>query len=196
MIEAHAEHPEAPVVGGPVAMSKRSSPRDWGLYFCEYGAFAPPMPVGEASELSGANLCYKRAALVEERDWLDRRRWETGLHLRWRERGRALWMSAATVSFENSMSLGTTLRQRLAYGRGYAAARFESRRTARRLFHAAGCSVLPLLLTARLARSLSGKGQLGRFCRACHWVLLFNTAWAAGEMLGYLFGESGRAENY
>jgi hypothetical protein len=196
MIDAHAHNPAAPVVGGPVTMSAGGTPRDWGLYFCEYGLFAPPITPGEVDELSGANLCYKRAALETVRDLTDAGCWETKLHERWHEQGRIVWLSTATVSFENSMSVGQMIQQRFAYGRGYAAARFDARRRTRRLTYAAISPLLPLVLLARLARSLGGKGLMGRFWRSSHWILLCMSAWAAGEMLGYLFGDAGHIDNF
>ena len=62
---AHAAFPEAPAIGGSVAVAEGASARDLGLYFCEYGLYVPPAQEGITRDLSGANLSYKRAALLE-----------------------------------------------------------------------------------------------------------------------------------
>ena len=196
LAEAHAANRDTLAIGGPVAPAQRGSARDEGLYFCEYGLFAPPVAVGPVTELSGANLSYKRAALEACADLLAAGAWETQLHARWRSQPNALRLSTATVYFVNEMSAPTALRQRFAYGRGYAAARFDRGERLRRLVYAACCPVLPLLLTCRIGRSLLGKGLLARFGRALWWVILFNSAWSVGECVGYVLGASATAENF
>jgi glycosyltransferase involved in cell wall biosynthesis len=196
LVRTHGANPDAPAVGGPVALAAPGSPRDEGLYFCEYGQFAPPVTPGPARELSGANLSYRRAALEQSADLLDAGRWETLLHQRWRNEGRVLVLSTATVFFKNAMPTATAVRQRFAYGRGYAAARLEGQSLLRRFAYAAFCPVLPWLLTARLGLALGAKGLRTRFWRALPWILVFNVCWAAGEMVGYLLGDSGKVENY
>ena len=182
IVAAHQEHPQCPGIGGSVAISKASSTFDQALYFCEYGSFAPPLKEGAASELSGANLSYKRAALETEQDLLSAGKWETLLHLRWCQQGKQLWICDASISFENTMSPATALRQRFAYGRGYASNRWEHRRP----IYALAALALPFLLTARVAR----KNFSSAFLWALPWLLLLNTAWAFGELTGYLFGEA------
>ena len=196
MVRAHQDHPSAPAVGGPIALRTPASPRDLGLYLCEYGPFAPPVRTGPVEDVSGANVAYKRAALDRAADLMAAGRWETLLHLRWRREGLPLVLCDATVVFENAMSTATALKQRFAYGRGYAATRLAHERRLVRVAYGAGALVLPLLLTVRLGRSLLGKGRVKAFGRALLWILLFNAAWAAGELAGYLAGDSGHVDIY
>ena len=179
---SHASHPECPAVGGPVYIDAPASAFDWGLYYCEYGAYAPPLAEQYVSEISGANLSYKRALLEEEADLLTAGKWETELHLRWRRAGRKLWMSKAAISFQNTMTPATALRQRFAYGRGYAANRFGKQN----VNYAVVALCLPLLLTWRVGRKHFG----WPFLRCLAWLLTLNTAWACGEFAGYLFGDA------
>ena len=179
---AHASHPECPAIGGPVAIALPASALAWGLYYCEYGAYSLPLQQQYVHELSGANLSYKRSALEAEQDLLNAGKWETLLHLRWQKQGRKLWMSNATIRFSNTMTPATAIRQRFAYGRGYAANRFGNRSFA----YALVALTLPLLLTWRVARKHFGLP----FLRALGWLLVLNTAWAFGELIGYLSGES------
>jgi glycosyltransferase involved in cell wall biosynthesis len=182
LAEAHRRFPDAPAIGGPVGLTPGSTTDD-AQYFCEYGRFAPPVPSGPATEISGGNLSFKRAFLEEHQDLLDAGCWETLIHLRWLKQGLRLALCDARVRFVNGMSFGYILRQRIDYGRNYAAAR-----SGPRYLYAAGSVVLPALLTWRLLRSLRGKGLTGRFWRCFIFVLLFNAAWSAGELCGYLFG--------
>ena len=196
LVRAHEQHPEAPVVGGPIAVSAPVSARGLGVYFAEYGRFAPPIAVGPADEVSGANLSYKRAALERERDLLEAGAWETLLHQRWRAQGSRAFLTDATVFFENAMSSAAAIRQRFAYGRGYAAARLPRHAWVRRAVRAAGSPLLPFVLTLRIGLGLRGKRMWRGFWRALPWVLFYNGLWAAGEMVGYAFGASGKVEIY
>ena len=191
LVDAHQKHPEAPAIGGPVSLRPDSAISE-GLYFAEYGLYAPPLTEGPAHEISGANLSYKRRFLNDSRDLLDAGHWETHLHLRWVAAGHMLWMSQAAVRFQNSMQPGTILRQRFHYGRGYGAARFTA--SGPRLLHAAMTPLLPCVLTLRLARSAFAKGMGRRFLRAVGWTFLFESAWSLGEAIGYLFGASSSDE--
>jgi len=190
LLRAHEKWPDAPAAGGPVAFHAPASARDLGLYFCEYGLYAPPVQEGPVRELSGANLSYKREALEQCRDLLDAGAWETLLHDRWRKQGRTLIMCPATVIFENGMDLNTILEQRFVYGRGYAAARLPGAAPLRRIVYAGFCSVLPFLLAVRLWNAAREKALSTSYWRAFGWILLFSCAWSLGEMAGYLLGKA------
>src|SRR6266480_3112742 len=51
------------ICGGPIENDSKSSAHDWALSFAEYARFMPPMPSGEVTILSGANIFYDRATL-------------------------------------------------------------------------------------------------------------------------------------
>jgi hypothetical protein len=198
-LPAHARAPDAPVVGGIVAPALPAAPAETGLYFCEYGRFARAPIEPRVTELSLANLAYKRSDLLAEADLLARGVWDTAIHERWLSRGRPLYLCAATVVFENSMDVPTMLRQRFQYGRGYAAQRTHDAPAIRRLAFAAGSVVLPALLTWRVGRSAEGTIDSGGapaslpalFLRSFAWVIAFHTAWAMGELAGYVAGPPG-----
>lgn len=199
---AHAQAPDAPVVGGPVDLRLPAGRPDAGLYFCEYGRFAPPAEEGDVTELSLANLAYKRRDLDAEQDLLAESVWDCAIHRRWLEHGRRLRMCTATIVFENSMDVPAMFRQRFHYGRGYAAERTRDASLAIRLLYAAATPLLPVVLTWRIVRAIrrtastpppgnrgAGRRLPGMLARAFHWVVVFNTAWAAGELAGYLGGK-------
>ena len=192
ILAAHRAQSDAPAAGGPVAPGPCRSAFDWGLYFCEYGAFAPPVADGPARALSGANLSYKRAALEESPDVLDSAAWETFLHARWIAQGRTLRLCPAAIAFHNTMAPVAALRQRYHYGRGYASDRAVYELGSLRYAYALFSPLLPALLTLRHARQAFAKGFGGRFVQALLWVFALNAAWAAGEAVGYMLGPDPR----
>ena len=194
LLRTHAQHPEAPAVGGPVVLKPHASLFDWGLYFCEFAPFAPPIAARALPQLSGANLSYKRAALLAARDIIDAGKWETLLHDRWHRQGKAVAMSSGAVEFRNGMTVGNAFRMRFHYGRAYAANRFGG--SPLRWIYGAGTLLLPLVLIARAGRAAYAAGLADRFVGALPWVVAFHTAWAAGEMVGYLLGASTRPHIY
>jgi hypothetical protein len=188
MVAEHLAHPEAPAAGGPVASGPARTAFALGLYLCEYGEFAPPLPPGPAEALSGANLCYKREALEENRDLLDAGAWETVLHERWRRQGRELRLCGASVAFHNTMAPGAALRQRFHYGRDYAAERIRYGAASFPAVYGLLAPLLPLVLTFRMAWRALTRGSWASFLRASLWIFALNTAWSAGEAAGYLWG--------
>jgi len=193
---AHREFPAAPGIGGPVKIGRPTSAFDLGLYFCEYGAYAPPVRQAEVSEISGANLSYKRSDLEKARDVLDAGDWETRLHARWAAEGRGLRLCGAMVVFENSMEPAMAIRQRFHYGRGYAADRVRGSGMLARLCRAAVTPALPALMFWRQARAAKRSHLTGDLLRASPWVLLLNAAWSAGEFAGYLLGRGAGPRNF
>lgn len=196
LLEAHQARPEAPAVGGPVALAKGASARDRAIYLCEYGAFAPPLEEGPAVEISGANLSYKRAALLEHADLIEAGRWEALIHARWVEAGRRLWLSGAGITFGHGMKLGDTLRQRFHYARSYAADRMAGRTRGEALLRGLTAPALPLVLLMRLWDACGRKGLRPMMLGALGWVVLFQTAWSLGECVGYLAGGSKKRHVY
>ena len=64
ILQAHAEHPEASVIGGAVENAATGSLIDWASFFVVQAAFMPPLAAGPARRLAGAvNVSYKRRAL-------------------------------------------------------------------------------------------------------------------------------------
>ena len=189
LLEAHAIHPQTPAVGGPID-SAPASVFDDAVYLCEYGLHMPPAADGEAEELSGANLSYKRWALDLCRDLVEAGAWEPFLHQRLRQSGyrlrRAGW---ASVRYYNSLSAARFIRQRFHYGRWFAAARVAATGIWKKLLFAAFCPLLPALLTFRLGRVAAVRRQGGGFWRALPLILVFQAVWATGEFCGYLLGK-------
>ena len=193
ILAAHEEWPEAPGIGGAVDVDGASGWLDTVVWFCEYAAYAPPLAEAPAAEISGAHLSYKTAALRAEADLLTAGAWETLVHLRWRGKGLALRTVSTVVAFRNGMTAGEFMRQRLHYGRGYAAARCgDSRRWVLGLLTTA----LPFVLTLRTAAAARRAGRMPSFFLCLPGIFYFHAMWSAGELLGYWFGDSGDKHNY
>jgi hypothetical protein len=193
ILAAHAAHPEAVAVGGSVALAQGASWLDKTVWFCEYAAFSPPLPETLVREISGANLSYKADLLREEADLLEAGAWETLIHLRWVQNGKSLCITNAPVEFRNALSGRNFARQRLDYGRGYAASRAVP---PRRWLYAMITPVLPYLLSARTLRHAVRADRIGEFLLCLPAVFFFHSLWSWGELLGYCFGPSRRQSNY
>ena len=161
---------------------------DFALYLCEYGAYAPPVREGLVEKISGANLSYKRRALMECADAMNRGEWETLLHERWVHAGKQLWQSGASVKFRNSMPVLDALKQRWHYGRGYAFDRVQDSSWFTRLGLGIASLGLPVLLLGRLGRDCAKKNLFARLGRSIGWVVALTIAWSWGETAGYLGG--------
>ncbi|MBL0161030.1 MAG: glycosyltransferase [Bryobacterales bacterium] len=196
LVAAHRAHPDVPACGGPVSLLPGGSIRDLGIYLCEYGAFAPPVPQGPSAQLSGANLCYRRLALLECGDLMDAGVWEALMHERWLGQGRHLWLCGASIAFENTMALADTFRQRFHYAWSFASERVAGQPRGRAILRAATAPLIPLILIARLFQAARQKGFVGQVVRAFGWILIFQTIWAAGECAGYLLGAPREGHNY
>ncbi len=196
LLATHAAHPGVPVCGGPVSLLPGGGLRDLAIYLCEYGAFAPPVVEGASAQLSGANLCYRRSALLECGDLLDAGVWEALMHERWKAQGRTLWLCGASIAFQNTMPLADTFRQRFHYGWSFASERVAGQPRTSALLRAVTAPLIPVILVGRLFHSARQKEFVGQVVRAIGWILLFQTTWAAGECAGYLLGAPRERHNY
>jgi glycosyltransferase involved in cell wall biosynthesis len=196
LLAEHAAHPDVPAAGGPVSMVQGGTLRDLAIYLCEYGAFAPPVQQGPSPQLSGANLCYKRRALLECSDLLEAGVWEALLHERWKAQGQQLWLCGATIAFENTMTLADTIAQRFHYGWSFASERVAGQPRAAAILRAVTAPLIPVILIGRLMRSAQQKGLLGMVVRSFGWIFIFQAIWGAGECAGYLCGAPRERHNY
>jgi glycosyltransferase involved in cell wall biosynthesis len=164
---------------------------DWAVFFCEYGRYMSPVPDGEVVDLPGNNVSYRREFLAPISDLLEGGRWWEGdLHARLRERGVRLYSDPSIVVYhKKEFGLGYFLSQRYHYSRSYAGGRSQESPVLKKLVRAALCSVLPPILTVRIARWVVGKRRhIRMLLRTLPLILLFTIVWAWGELIGHLFG--------
>ncbi|MEO7118552.1 MAG: hypothetical protein ABIZ34_06235 [Candidatus Limnocylindrales bacterium] len=175
ILRAHAEHPEADVIGGPVDNDSRDSALDWAAFYAGYGPDLPPMPTDTAkvgaARVSMINSSYKR---------------------------RALRADPATLHAINDERIQVWHRE--SYGvRGTTGVNFHSGRTVEglrsrevgdgRALRAIRALALPVPRTARRLLTAHRKGQpVGRVARSAPWMLWLLFAQGFGEAIGALTG--------
>lgn len=194
VVQAHAESPAA-AIGGPIAGPEPRSLADQAAFWCEYGAFAPPLEDGAVGDLPGPNVSYKRKVLESMPEQLEGGYWETFLHDELRRRGHALRCDRR-LEVTNARHFGAAefLAERFAFGRSFAAARNARSTRQRRWILALAAPLIPGVLTLRVWRRQRGKVAIGRRLAMLPYVALFMVAAAAGEWAGYVFGPGRGAE--
>ncbi len=179
-----------PVVGGSVENAAIDTLLDQAAFLCEYSHCLRPLPAGPVAWLTGNNVVYRRDLLEQYRDVTDAGRWENHLHDRMRERGVTLICRPdISVFHRKHYTFAEYFSQRYLYARSYAGARVAGGPLARRLFYALASVALPPLLFARIvARVISKTGDTGLLLRCTPLILVFVSAWAWGELVGYACG--------
>lgn len=181
----------ADVVGGRMDNARRGALRDWGAFFAEYGFFAGDRE-RDASMLTGANVSYGPRVLgTVEAMSLDGE-WENVIHAALAADGRRSRFTPDAVVYHNrSWSVADFCGDRFRHGRAYARRRLrDAGASVARWAYLAGTPLLPVLLAARIGRTVPASLR-GPFVASLPATLLFLTAWAVGELVGYLEGASG-----
>lgn len=191
MLAAHAEFPDADIVGGPIAHCIGAPNIEAALYFAEYSEYAPDAE-GRSAGLNEANFSIKRRTLTRFREFLLSGEWEHFLRDQVEFR-----VGDAQVRFCHAgIPFARICGQRFHYGRNYAASRAEREGGVRTLLHAAGSVALPAVLTYRDWRATRNKPVGRQLSRAMPWLVMLNSLWAAGELLGYVAGHTPRKHIY
>ena len=177
-------------VGGAVE-NGRHGLVNWAVFFCEYTPYMGPVVEGEATDLPGNNIAYKRPHLMRHAHVLAEGKWESWINDRLRADGVATRLDQhhrrpphqAVPPRRTSSSSGST-----SPGRTPGCGRCDQSPW-QRLIYGVGSPALPALLLARVTRTVVRKRRhLGRFALGLALVALFLTVGAFGEMIGYLFG--------
>lgn len=187
LLEAH-RGPWA-AVGGAVENGKRGLV-NWAVFFCEYTPYMKPVPEGEATDLPGNNIAYKRPHLMRHASVLAEGKWESWINDNLRADGvRLASTNSVVVQHIKPFRLGYFVVQRFHFARSYAGMRRVDQSPVQRLVYGLGSSILPAMLMARVCRTVAQKRRnVGRFVLASPLVALFLSVGALGEMVGYLFG--------
>jgi glycosyltransferase involved in cell wall biosynthesis/GT2 family glycosyltransferase len=159
-----------------------------------YGHFYPPCGRAEAEFLAGHNSSFKRHALLDLGDDLDRLlRSDLVLHARLRRLGHRLLVEpAAVLAHRNEVTLRGRARGLFLWYRNYAVLRAAEGRwsRARRAAYVAATPVLPLYFLARFTPYVARRRRawLGVLLRNLPYVVATMLAGAAGQALGLLLG--------
>jgi len=182
--------PGTAAVGGCVENGVRDTPFHHATFLCEYASLLPPVAEGVVGDLPGMNVAYTRTALASIEPHLLRESfWETAVHQRFRDDGlRLVSRNAIVVVHSKRFNFPLFARQRYLYSRNYAGRRFHRRARFRRFAACAGSAVLPVVLLARIVRSVRAKRDDLPLVAAMPWLAVFVLIWAWGEAVGYAFG--------
>jgi hypothetical protein len=177
-----------PVVGGSVH-NGAGRVRDWAAFLCEYSEHMDPIAEGPAESLVGMNVSYDRTTIAAMQGLLDQGRWETWLHPHLRRQGFELYCDPAmAVDHDKDFGVREFLSQRYHYARSHAGMR-NPELGWKRILYALGSPVLVPLLYFRIAGNVIRKGRhRGKLLAATPLILLYLSAWAFGEAIGYGFG--------
>lgn len=176
--------------GGPILDDDYDRIRDWVVYLSEYHNYLPPWTDGERASLNGANIAYRREALLGHSSVLAEGYWEVVLNPKLLEEGgyfRAAPLMA--VRHTGPFDYGYYLRQRYLLSRAWGGTQRQRVGKARRLVYLAGAPLFPALLLARIAAAVSRSDlSIGKYILALPALVPVAVAYVWGEWLGYLLG--------
>jgi hypothetical protein len=183
----------APVLaaGGPILDAGFERVRDWVVYFSEYHNYLPPWSAGERYLLNGANIAYRRSALVAHEARLARGYWEVVLHPILAAEGRLLAVPAMGARHTGPFDYGYYLEQRYLLSRVWGGTQRARTGLAKRLVYLVLAPLFPFLLLARIAARVAATRSgrlLGKLALALPLLVPVAIAYVWGEWLGYLAG--------
>jgi len=177
-------------VGGPIFDYNYRRLRDWVTYFIEYNSYMPPWPDADTTNLNGANLAYRREALLNNLELLDHGYWEATLHPKLlNEGGRFRSVPQAVVYHRGPFDYFYYVRQRYLFSRAFAGARRNELDSKRRLIYLLAAPLLPFVLYARIGQRVWEKKQrVSKFVACSPLLLPALVVYVFGEWMGYAFG--------
>ena len=176
------------VVGGRIGNGQRARATDCGAFFAEYGPYGGTHEAAGPPRFAAANVAYHHSIVAEVAESFAGGEWENETHDRLQAAARSFrFVPAALVRQNRSYGIGPFCRDRFAHGRDYAQARAGRIPRWHRAALFAATPLLPLLLAARIAKAAHTDGAPD-FWRALPATLIFLSAWAAGEAIGYARG--------
>ncbi|MEQ1727829.1 MAG: hypothetical protein ABL982_05565 [Vicinamibacterales bacterium] len=184
-----ARHPEAGGAGGAIEC-EGSSALTFAIWLCDFGRYQCPLLEQRTHAASDVNVAYRTAALTHvAAAWRDAYR-EPAVHAALEAAGYPIYLAPDAVVCEarGTLPLRQALRERFIWGRSYAATRPDAHGS-RRWLLAVLSPLLPLLLTWRIGATTVARGRhVRRFLTCAPLVVGLTTAWAAGELVGYVSG--------
>jgi hypothetical protein len=180
----------ADVVGGSVENAACDSLLDWAAFLCEYSHLIPPIEGGSVGGLTGNNVVYRKALLDRYRDITEAGEWENFLHDKLKADGvELICHPEIQVGHKKHYTFGEYMSQRFLYARSYAGKRAQGS-ALKRLAYGAGSAALPPVLLYRIVSRIAQKKRHGALlAKSTPLIALFVASWAAGEVVGSLFGE-------
>ena len=189
LIERHREPWK--VVGQVILNGNPGSAMSWANVLMDYGSQLEGAPGGQVGRIASHNASYKRAALLEVDNELERllKAGDT-LHEALVARGGRLFLEErARTAHVNVSRPGSWIRERLAAGKAFAGHRAEGWPAPRRALYVLGAPLIPIVRFARIRR-YRGRTTLPSHMAPRLYPALFAglCVSAFGELLGYAFG--------
>src|SRR5262249_38633132 len=127
---------------------------NWAVYFCDFGKYQNPLPLGPTTFASDANISYKRSALDQIKEVWTESFHETVVNAALLARGQKLWLSPNIVVYQHreNLRLGWSAQERFVWGRSYAGTRAKQLSIGKRIVYLALSPALTFLLVARKVR--------------------------------------------
>jgi len=196
LIEAHRRGDFAAV--GPVMLNANpGSAVSWGCFLVFYGPWMAARPQQEVRHLPANQSCYRRDVLLEYGSRLSEMlQSESVLHWDLLARNQRLHQEpAARVYHLNYSRYGPMLFEYYLSSRVFAANRARAWGIPRRIVYALGSPLIPLIRWRRIVQDAARAALPARILRRAFPALaLALVAGAAGEALGYAFGDRRAAE--
>jgi hypothetical protein len=184
------------VCGGPIENDSESTGYDSALYFAEYARFMPPIPSGEVTILSGANIFYDRATLWRYRPIWESDFYETDVNAALVNAGHKLHMlSNALVTSRLRMGLAEAMVHLFHGGIHFGNFRKSHSRPLVRWLCIIASPAIPIAMLVRIVRVTTARrlDRLIQVVRSLPYLLLLVCAWSLGEAAGYLHCVPGQA---
>jgi glycosyltransferase involved in cell wall biosynthesis len=179
-----------PVIGGSVENAAHQRIVDWAAFFCEYYRAMKPIPEGEVDFVPGNNVSYKKEILERFRDDFGAGIWDFELHERLKKVHVPLYLRPTILVYHKmSGSLGWFLIQKFYFARSLAGMRNKNKSWNVRCVYATGALILPMILFARISRTIWKKGMhRTEFLLSIPFLLPMLITWGIGEAVGNIFG--------
>lgn len=191
ILRAHAEHPEAAAIGGPIENGSAGSLLDWASYFSTQGPHMAPLGDREVPVTSNeANISYKRRVLdgFDDNEGLgfmailnNRRLSKRGAILRVDDR--------IVVDHFQEVGFGPTTAIHFHNGRAISGFRRRNGMRPEEWLRVATSMLLPAWRTMRIMRETWAKGRMRRRLIAsapmCLWL---EYSQGVGNLVGYMTG--------
>ena len=185
-----AHEASVPAVGGAIENDDCTRVVDWALYFCRYAPYMLPFREGFVPEIAGDNASYKREYIDRfQHAWRDGF-WEPAVHRELKNAGFRLLLSPLIiVHHQRSFDFLGFMKQRFQHGIQFGRERAARFSVSKRMLYIVLSPAIPFIFLARITREVANKQRhQARLLQAIPLLLLFLSAWAVGELFGYLRG--------
>ena len=168
-------------------------PLNWAVYFIDFGKYQNPVPTGETSNASDANISYKRSALMDVRSIWQESFHEPEVNAALIQKGEKLTLSPDMIVYQmrKDLRLSDAINERFIWGRSYAIMRSKKFSSLQRIQFAILSLILPVILLTRMSLNVLKKQRhVNTFIKVIPLTILLTVFWSLGEMSGYLTSKS------